>query len=860
MNKPNDALVDDAPVLTQRRSPLRRLLHSPGMLIPAGIVALIVLMCSLAPLFGLPSPSFADVTAVRQPPGPEHWLGTDSSGRDALSRLLFGGQTTLLAALTATVMTFSIGVPLGLLAGYFGGLLDSVANWVSNLIQSLPAIVALLAVSVVIGTNPISVMAVFGVLMVPSVFRPVRAAVIDVRRELYVDAAKVSGIGDLSIMGRHIFRVVFPVALIQTGFIFGISLIVQAGLEFIGIGEPGAPNWGGMLGDAFTDIYNAPSLLVPPATMITVTVVCLVLLGSVARDLVSDDASPAAAPGRKRKTPAVAAAHMGGKLLEVRDLAVEYNLDGGVRRVVDGIGFTVEGGRVLGLVGESGSGKTQTVLGVLGLLPLGGAVAAGSAVFQGRDLTGLSQKELTGLRGRAIGYIPQEPMSNLDPSFTVASQLIEPMRRHLGISRREARARARDLLARVGIADPDRTLDSYPHQVSGGMAQRVLIAGAVSCDPSLVIADEPTTALDVTVQAEVLDLLRGLVQERGLGLILVTHDFGVVADICDDVVVMREGVMVESAPAVTLFSQPSHGYTKALLAAMPANLPSRQPNALGTARTLLSLRDLDVAYPGPRGRPFQAVNGVSFDIREGETLGLVGESGSGKSTIGRAILGLAPVTGGDILWDGHSIAHATRSQRRDLSSDLQVVFQDPYSSLNPALAVEDILVEPLLIERGVTRAAGIKRVRDLLDAVHLPKDAGQRRAREFSGGQRQRIAIARALSRSPRLIVCDEAVSALDLSTQARVLDLLAELQRETGVAYLFISHDLEVVRHIADRTAVLRLGAVVELGDSEDVAERPQEAYTRRLAAAAPFPDPATLARRRERGAAESLSNQPAQ
>lgn len=835
-----------------RSSALRRLLRSPAMLFPAIVLILIVVTCVLAPIFGLPSPSFADVATVRQPPGAEHLLGTDSSGRDVLSRLLFGGQTTLLAGLTATVVTFGLGVPLGLAAGYYNGILDSVANWISNLIQALPAIVALLAVSVIIGSSPIGIMAVFGVLMVPAMFRPVRAAVIDVRRELYVDAAKVAGIGDLSIMARHILGVIFPVALIQTGFIFGVALIVQAGLEFIGVGQAGAASWGGMLGDAFADIYNAPFLIVPPAVAITLTVLCLILLASVGRDLISDGAIPTRR-SRRRTTTALAARSSAGTatldtLLDVRDLAIEYRLDGADRRVVDGVAFAVRPGRVLGLVGESGSGKTQSVLGVLGLLAPGGAVVSGSARFRGSDLVAMSPRELGRIRGRDIGYIPQEPMSNLDPSFTIGSQLIEPIRRHLKVSQREARSRARDLLERVGIVDPDRTLDSYPHQISGGMAQRVLIAGAVACDPKLIIADEPTTALDVTVQAEVLDLLRSLIRERDIAVVLVTHDFGVVADICDDVVVMRGGKVVESAPSRKLFAEPEHSYTRKLLSSAPAHLTAREPRDFADAPMLLRVDDLQVAYPGRRGSPFVAVDGVSFGIRAGETLGLVGESGSGKSTIGRAILGLAPVTGGDIAWEGASIAQSSRTERRTLSSDIQVVFQDPYSSLNPAMAVEDILVEPLLIEKGVTRVEALARVRSLLDAVHLPQDAGRRRAREFSGGQRQRIAIARALSRSPRLIICDEAVSALDLSTQANVLDLFSELQERTRVAYLFISHDLDVVRHIADRTAVLRKGQIVEIGDAETVATQPTDAYTRRLAAASPYPDPVIQAERRAR------------
>jgi peptide/nickel transport system ATP-binding protein len=541
-------------------------------------------------------------------------------------------------------------------------------------------------------------------------------------------------------------------------------------------------------------------------------------------------------------------------VLRITGLTVAYpDPVDGLKTVVDEVSLTVKRGEVLGLVGESGSGKTQTAWSILRLLPPAARIVGGAIHFDGTDLSTLGERELSALRGRRIAYVPQEPMSNLDPSFTIGHQLVEPMQVNLGFSKAQARDRAIDLLAKVGIPQPERTFDAYPHQISGGMAQRVLIAGAISCDPDLLIADEPTTALDVTVQAEVLDLLRNLQDEFHMGVILVTHDFGVVADLCDRVAVMRHGRIVETGTTRELFAHPEHPYTRQLLDAILHDSTPRgqlvdaaEEPPVSTA--LLDIRDVVVEYParGVGGKSFRALHGVSVDVNEGECVGLVGESGSGKTTLGRAVLGLAPVTAGEVLYRGRDIAHLGRGERRALGSQIQVVFQDPYTSLNPSLTVEQILAEPLTVS-GVPKREATQRITRLFDLVHLPKDAGRRLPREFSGGQRQRVAVARALALEPQLIVCDEPVSALDLSTQARVLDLFREIQDETGVAYLFISHDLDVVRHISHRVAVMFRGEIVEFGDGDRVTGSPEHAYTQRLFLASPVADPDAQARRRE-------------
>lgn len=544
---------------------LRRLIRHPMGLLSLSVLAGVVLLSAAAPLLTSHGPGVADLSSVLAAPGSEHPLGADGAGRDVLARLLYGGRMSLLAGALAMAVAMLIGVPAGLVGGYYDGRVDSVLSWLSDTLMSVPAMVFLLAVIAAVGPGTWTTMTVFGVLLAPSFYRVTRTAVKSVRRELYVDAAQVSGLPDTRIIARHILRVVRTPVIVQASFMAGIAVIIQAGIEFLGLGEPDMPSWGAMLNDAFANIYTAPRLMIWPGVMLGVTVGALAILGTALRDALEERRRapvprrmPAATAG-----PATAAA-VEGAVLAVQGLCVSYSRgDGGESVVVDGVTLAIGKGEVLGLVGESGSGKTQTAFALLGLLPAEARVSMQAMSFDGEPL---SAGAMQGLRGRRIGYVPQEPMSNLDPSMRVGAQLIEPMRHHLGLSSRAARRRALSLLRRVGIADPQRVFAAYPHQVSGGMAQRILIAGAISCDPDLLIADEPTTALDVTIQAEVLDLLRSLQEERGMALLLVTHDLGVVADICERVAVMREARIVETAEVHRLFAEPEHEYTRMLLA------------------------------------------------------------------------------------------------------------------------------------------------------------------------------------------------------------------------------------------------------------------------------------------------------
>jgi peptide/nickel transport system permease protein len=549
-------------------------------------VAVVVVLAVLAPVLTSQSPTASHIADALAPMGGAHPLGTDGTGRDLLSELLYGARTSLVGALIVVAVSLVLGLPTGLLAGYFRGWFDGVASWVSSLLMALPAIIVLLVVLAQWGRSTVLAMTVFGVIITPAVFRLIRASVIGVRGELYVDAARVSGLGDTRIMRRHILPVVVAPTVIQVSQLLGVGIVVQAGLEFLGLGSANQASWGGMLSDAFQNIYTAPLLLLWPGLAIVLTVTAFSLIGNALRDALGVGGTGSRVRGRRDVVASGPVITATGEtthevavpegLLVIRGLRVSYpRPDAPESVVVQDVSLTVHRGEILGLVGESGSGKSQTAFSVLGLLPPRARTSAARLSFDGADLRGISPAAMNRLRGCRIGYIPQEPMSNLDPSCRIGSQLVGPMRHHLGLSRAAGKAEALRLLSRVGIPDPDRVFTAYPHQISGGMAQRVLIAGAISCNPDLLIADEPTTALDVTVQAEVLDLIRELQAERQMGVVLVTHNFGVVADLCDTVAVMQSGQIVETAPVAELFRAPRHEYTRMLLAATLEDTPPR---------------------------------------------------------------------------------------------------------------------------------------------------------------------------------------------------------------------------------------------------------------------------------------------
>jgi len=604
------------------------------------------------------------------------------------------------------------------------------------------------------------------------------------------------------------------------------------------------------------------------------------------------------------------------ELLRVTDLRVDIRRRSDSVHPVDGVSFTVNRGETVGLVGESGCGKTMTAMSIMRMLPLGGDIVSGQIQLSGQDLVQLDAGEMRQVRGRQVAMVFQDPMTSLNPTMTIGDQIAGPVRVHRGLSRAAARKHAEDVLGMVGVPQPAERLDAFPHQLSGGLRQRVMIAMALSCEPKLLIADEPTTALDVTIQAQILQLLDELKSRLDMGMLLVTHDMGVIAGRADRVLVMYAGRIVEGADTELLFAQPRHPYTEALLGAIPRmthdrgqalySIPGLPPDlsrppagcrfaarcryvtqicrdqdpalsereaghlfacfhprqdspAVATpaasssarlqpaaAAPLLQLDEVRKEFPIRRGvlqrqvASVKAVSGVSFSVAAGETFGLVGESGSGKTTVGRLVATLEQSDSGSIRFDGTDLASLRGSALRQERRNVQLMFQDAYASLDPRMQVGSSLREPLIVQRVGTRASRAARVAELLDGVGLPQSAAERYPHEFSGGQRQRIGLARALALSPRLIVADEPVSALDVSIQAQVLNLMKSLQHEFGLTYIVISHDLSVVKYLADRIGVLYLGKLVEIGPSESIYTRPAHPYTAGLLEAVPEPDPA--------------------
>jgi peptide/nickel transport system ATP-binding protein len=565
-------------------------------------------------------------------------------------------------------------------------------------------------------------------------------------------------------------------------------------------------------------------------------------------------------------------------MLKVTSLDVKFRGQQGLFEAVKDVSFHLNKGETIGIVGESGSGKSVTALALMGLLNEDQSRIVGEVLLNGKRLNSLPEEEMRQIRGHQMAMIFQEPMTSLNPVFTCGFQITEAIQLHLKTSKSEAKRRTIELFNEVQLPRPEAIFDSYPHQISGGQKQRVMIAMALSCNPEILIADEPTTALDVTVQKTIIELLRKLKAERNMSLIFISHDLGVVSEIADRVLVMYKGTVVEEAPVKTLFADPKHPYTKGLLAcrpspdfrlkklpviadfiaagtkktvsieeireayAYPASEITERKRKLYSQEPLLEINDLNTWFPagrnffGTSNEVIKAVNEVSFDVYPGETLGLVGESGCGKTTLGRSILRLIEPTSGNINFDNTDLRDLDKDDMREIRRDIQIIFQDPYSSLNPRLTVGDSLMEPLQVHQFyANNSKRKKKVLELLERVNLLPEHFNRYPHEFSGGQRQRIVIARALALRPKFIICDESVSALDVSVQAQVLNLIRELQQEFNLTYIFISHDLAVIKHISDRMMVMNKGEIVEIGDPEEIYYHPKEEYTKRLIASIP-------------------------
>ena len=565
-------------------------------------------------------------------------------------------------------------------------------------------------------------------------------------------------------------------------------------------------------------------------------------------------------------------------MLQVKNLNIQFKIQNGLFNAVSDISFTLNKGETIGIVGESGSGKSVTALALMRLLNEGQTVINGNVLLNGINLFELPEEEMRKIRGNGMAMIFQEPMTSLNPVLSCGFQITEAIQLHLGLNKAEAKNKTIDLFKEVQLPRPEAIFDSYPHQISGGQKQRVMIAMALSCNPEILIADEPTTALDVTVQKTIIELLLKIKAQRNMSLLFISHDLGVISEIADRVLVMLKGRVVEDAPVAGLFAKPTHPYTKGLLAcrpspnhhlwklpiiadflnvtenrtiniediqeryAYPLNEREARKMILYEQQPLLSVKNLNTWFPvdngflGRSGEQVKAVNQVSFDVYPGETLGLVGESGCGKTTLGRSILRLIEPTSGSINFDRIDLLNLKKNDLREIRKNIQIIFQDPFSSLNPRLTVGDSLMEPLQVHRFYTDNKKRKRkVMELLERVNLLPEHFNRYPHEFSGGQRQRIVIARALALQPKFIICDESVSALDVSVQAQVLNLIRELQQEFNLTYIFISHDLAVIKHISDRIMVMNKGEIVEMGDPDEIYDYPKQDYTKKLIASIP-------------------------
>jgi peptide/nickel transport system ATP-binding protein len=931
---------------------MRRLRSNRAAMAALLFLLLVVLVALFGPWLVTRDPERMSVADRNAGPSAEFWLGSDDLGRDTFTRLVHATRLSMRTGLQSVVLAVGIAVPLGVVAGYFRRWPDAVLMRIADGVGAFPPVLLALAIAAMLGPGSVNLSLAVAVVFLPGMMRLARGQVLAVREEVYVEASRSLGSPHRRIVLSHVLPNIAPAVIIQVTMSFGFVLVTESGLSYLGLGDPPpAASWGSMLQQGFTAYTQGLSALLVlwPALAITLTVLAFQVLGDGLRDAMGREMvrprtrRRRAAARRSAPAPAPSTPATGGALLAVEGLAVEFATPRGWVRVVDDVSFSVDVGRTTGLVGESGSGKTVSVLATMGLLPEGRArVVAGSIRLGGRELVGLQARARRRIQGAEMAMVFQEPMTSLNPAFSVGNQIVEVIRAHRKVSRAAARERAVEVLELVGIPDARSRLRHYPHQFSGGMRQRVMIAMALACEPKVLIADEPTTALDVTIQAQILDLLRDLQQELGMAIVFVTHDLGVVADICDDVAVLYGGQVVEQQSVTELFDRPRHPYTQGLLDAMPqatavgaplvtvpgqVPLPESMPEgcrfhprcvhaeaacsvgavsfeelpAGGGALASVRCRRVDelvlagatvVAHgdavdpPTVDGEPvvrvddlrvhfpirsrvlrrtvgnLRAVDGVAFDIRPGETLGLVGESGSGKSTTGRAVLRLLEPDTGSVTIDGADVTALTGRALQRARTSAQMVFQDPYSSLDPRRTVAETVGEPLEVHRSLKGAERDREVARLLDLVGIGSHALGRYPYEFSGGQRQRIAIARALALEPRFVVCDEPVSSLDVSTQSQVVNLLAELQRELGIAYLFIAHDLSVVAHISHRIAVMYLGRIVESGPTAEVVARPRHPYTEALLSAVPVPDP-RLQRSRRRivlgGDIPSPANPPA-
>ncbi|AGL19017.1 dipeptide ABC transporter ATP-binding protein [Actinoplanes sp. N902-109] len=899
----------------------RRLVRHRGALAGLTVVVLLFVLAFAGPQLTPWSYHDIDYTALRQPPSATHWWGTNGIGQDTFAQTVRGLQKSLLIGLAVAVTATALAALVGAVAGYFGGRLERGLLLIVDVLLIFPSFLIISIISPRLRSGGwvafIGLLALFGWMISA---RVVRTLTVSLKERQFVRAAQFMGVRPLTVVFRHILPNTASFLIIDATIAAGGAVMAETSLSYFGFGvQPPDVSLGTMIADGTAAAVTYPWLFFFPAILLIVFVIAVNLIGDGLRDAIDPASGTTRAAARKPVRRAVTTRPSGtDAVLDVRDLHIAFPAATGPAPVLRGVDLTVRRGEVLGIVGESGSGKSVTALAALGLLPAE-ATVTGSITITGEQVIGADRRALNRLRGRRAAIVFQDSLSAFTPVYRIGEQIAEAILAHRDIGRAAARRRAVELLALVGIADPELRAQAFPDEFSGGMRQRAMIAMAIANDPDLIIADEPTTALDVTVQAQILDVLHTAQRETGAALVLISHDLGVIARMADRVAVMYAGRVVETATAEELFARPLMPYTLGLIGALPTldTTPGRRlvpipgafaggdhtgcpfagrcpmaepacraaepaltgapdhlvacrraPEIAAGAMTpaevygiapaatppqpsddepILRVRGLRKTFRQRRTGDIHAVDGVDLTVRRGETLALVGESGCGKSTTLTEILRLQPPEAGTVELLGHRVhAGLRRADRAALRRDIQLVFQDPMASLDPRLTVGDIIAEPMRAH-GAQKNAVAVRVPEVLRLVGLEPGHAGRFPHEFSGGQRQRIAIARALSVEPALLVLDEPVSALDVSVQAGVLNMVQDLKARLGLAYLFVTHDLAVVATIADRVSVMYLGRIVETGDVAAVFGAPRHPYTRALLSAVPVPDP-VAERERER------------
>jgi len=912
----------------------RDLFRRPSSAIGTSIVILFIVVAILGPWLSPYGPTQMIAADARQAPSWTHWFGTDMLGRDILSRVIYGARSVLSLTGLGSLLAVVIGTMIGLASGYWGGLLDELIMRLFDSLLAIPALLLALVLLGAVGQSQSSVLAVITVVYVPIVARVVRAEVLSVKSLGYIEAARLRGERLPFILFREILPSVLPALSVEAALRFSYGIFLVASLGYLGVGvQPPTPDWGLMVKEARNAVRLIPWALYFPAGAISLLVIGVNLTADGLKGALQSSSGSLSARERlqilkARRTHAsassadaqnpLAPASEEAAMLTAQHLTASYRVEKGWIDALRDITLEIRPNETLGVVGESGSGKSTLALAIVQYLSSNGAVRSGSLRFEGANVLGRSRRALRSLRNGKIALIPQDPMASLNPSIRVGDQIAEVLRQQAQVHKADVEARVTQLVGHVRIPDPERVMRQYPHQLSGGMQQRIVIAMALAANPRLLILDEPTTGLDVTTEAAILDLVQELLSEGSRSALYISHDLGVVSQVSDRIAVLYAGELLEVGPVARVFQEPRHPYTVGLLASIPqfeiqggvcelpsmkgtipslAQLPSgcifRPRCPLATERCLqrpelsiqaldhdvrchhtdqvsktreslfsssqsreprresesphsvLKLADVAVRFPirrsfrevianSPR-KSVQAVNGISLTVQPGNTLGIVGESGSGKTTLARSILGLTPRSEGDVLLGEFSLPAALAQRSQTQRREIQAVSQNPDQALNPHLTIGVSLRRQMLRLTVIPRSEIPKATRELLIQVGLTAADASRLPSQLSGGEKQRVAIARAIAADSGHIVCDEATSSLDVSVQARILNLLARLQAQTGRAYILITHDLAVVAHMADQICVMYLGKLMEIGTRNDVLAPPYHPYTEALLSSYP-------------------------